>query len=186
MIRTPKTVHEVGPFKAEGVYHGTYQAFDGFSDEYLSSIGFHFGDLKQATYFAGKHGEGGRIIKANLAFNNLVDIGKDDWGWIDCKRGALLCFMQFVKSKIAIDRDEFTKILGSNDWSLAAYPPTQKMNADERRAFANLLRAHDFDGVRYTNNYEPPGKAGGTAYFVLNVAQIAILSSEPVSTPLKA
>ena len=90
---------------------------------------------------------------------------------MDCKRDALLCFTKFSQSKIPLDRDAFAKILGRDEWSLSDYKPTDKMTAEERRAFAELLRAHDFDGVRYTNNCEPPGKAGGTAYFVLDASR---------------
>ena len=176
MIKTPKTVREFGKCEVSDVCHGTYQAFDAFSQEYLSSIGFHFGDLTQATYFATTNGAGGRIVKANLSFKNLMDIGPDDWGWIDCKRAALLCHYKFSQSKIPVDREAFAKILGQNEWNLADYKPTEKMTTDERGAFADLLRAHDIDGVRYTNNCEPPGKAGGTAYFVLNANQIEIRS----------
>src|SRR6266496_2249125 len=138
MIKTPKTVHEIGKFEAKDVYHGTYKIFDEFSQDYLDSVGFHFGDAAQATYFATKYGAGGRIIKAHLSFKNLADIGTDDWGWFDCKRGALLCYFKFSQSKIPLDRDAFAKILGRDEWSLADYKPTEKMSADERRTFADL------------------------------------------------
>ena len=180
MIQTPETVHEIGRFEADDVYHGTYEEFDQFSDEYLASVGFHFGDLPQAKYFATKRGPGGRIIQAQLVFNNLVDIGKDDWGWIDCKRGALQCYMKFNQSGISLDEEVFTTILGPKPWNNATFPITQKMSAEERLAFANLLRAHNFDGVRYTNNYEPPQVTGGLAYFVLDAAQITIVSTVPL------
>jgi len=50
------------------------------------------------------------------------------------------------------------------------------MNLEERRAFADLLHAHGFDGVQYTNNYEPHGHTSARAYFVLDMTQIKIVT----------
>lgn len=179
-MKRQKTVNEIGPCSVKGVFHGTYEKFEIFSDEYLQSVGFHFGDEVQATYFATKRGPGGRIIEADLSFKNLVDIGRDDWGWNDCKRGALLCYIRFLESGIAMDRNAFQKILGAPELDLAAYPPTFKMNLGERQAFQDLLRAHNIDGIQYTNRNEPPNDTGRTAYFVLNKDQIRIMRIETV------
>ena len=51
---------------------------------------------------------------------------------------------------------------------------TRQIKEDEQIRLVELFRSYDFDGVRYINNFEPPGRTGGIAYLVMSPTQIKL------------
>lgn len=158
----------VGEYRAEGFFHGSPEKFDKFKRSRLRSFGFHFGDIEQAKHFAGSTGW---IYKADLLFENLIDIGERDLGW---KRASLIAFAFHsfcLQNGIRPREEDFFQILGPPPWSSTTLRPTTEISSSEQGELVRLFKAYGFDGVRYVNQFELPA-ARRTAYFVIDRKQI--------------
>lgn len=155
------------------LYHGTRHTFDHFSDEYLQSIGFHFGCITQAKFFAGD-GADGRIISAYLSAHNLADIRPSDFGWLQ-PQVTVVC-LHFAN---LINEAEATELLDGGDLSLASYrhhiESLEKRQLLNRRLMA-LLETKGYDGIIYSNKQEPPDGVLRDAYLVFHANQIFPIS----------
>ena len=150
------------------VYHGTCSEFHTFSDIYLQSLGFHFGDKSQANYFAGTT-VGARVIPVYLVIRNLIDIRPSDAGWLRPKQTAIcLCGADFLTFP------EASAIVGSNNLSLADHRELepQVVRQERNRKIIVALEAKGFDGILYTNKQEPGDGIGRDAYLVFHSHQI--------------
>jgi ADP-Ribosyltransferase in polyvalent proteins len=106
------------------LYHGTKASFEVFSDDYLRSMGFHFGCLEQANYFAGRSG---RIISVHLLAQHLADIRGSDCGWLHSK--ATIPCLEFHE---LISHEKTVELLGTeNTSSFNAY--SLPCSVEERR-----------------------------------------------------
>jgi hypothetical protein len=163
------------------LYHGTTASFTRFSDEYLQSLGFHFGCCEQAEYFA-KRPPGGRIISARVTAQNLVDLRGSDCGWLRSKQTEI-CLMG--AGTICIK--EASELLDGGDLSAASYRDIE--SEEERRALNRkimaLLGAKGYDGVLYSNHWEPFDGKKRTAYIVFHADQIVPIKSVQI-TPFAA
>lgn len=157
-------------------FHGSPVHIADFNSDHLKSLGFHFGDIEQARFFAKEHGY---IHECDLHFANIVDIGKQDWGWTCAAFVAHAFFIACILNRIATSHEDFIPFLGplpSSGWSTARMRITNHISNDEQKALIELFTSYGFDGVRYINNFEPPNRTGGVAYFVINSEQITIKS----------
>jgi ADP-ribosyltransferase-like protein len=150
------------------VYHGTRAAFDTFSDNYLHSLGFHFGDPDQANHFAGQ-GTFARVIPVYLMIRRLIDLKASDAGWLNPKQTAIGLYIDdFLTPTEAIS------IIGSENLSLAAHRELESPEVREERnkQIIVALETKGFDGILYTNNQEPGDGLGRKAYLVFHASQI--------------
>ena len=163
----------IGKLLVDKQFHGSLIRLSNFNSSHLKSLGFHFGDIEQAKYFAGT---AGFIHECDLSFSNIVDIGEYDWGWTCAAAIAFAFFMACMSGGVPTNREDFVPFLGSNNssWSLAKIKMTNHISSDEQKALVKLFESYGFDGVRYTNNCEPPNRPGHIAYFVVNPDQITI------------
>lgn len=160
------------------VFHGSRNHFLAFKETGYDSLGIHFGDLAQAKFFAK---DSGQIIKANLHFHGLFDVGSSDIGWTSetVVAAKLREKMQF---SVGIIQELFDEILAHAPSSLCEMEHTEKLSGERAARLIALLDAHGIDGIRYTNQCEPPGRTGGIACFVLRTSQIEVLDRDaPVS-----
>jgi len=164
-------IKPIGLHIAKDQFHGSPERFTAFDQSSLRSLGFHFGDIEQAKYFAG---DSGFIYEGDLAFQNLVDIGKQDWGWTCAAFIAFAFHLACLSGKIPTSADDFIPFLGLEPWSLTAIKRTRQITEYEQFHLVELFRSYGFDGVRYINNFEPPGMTGGIAYLVLSPIQIKL------------
>ena len=168
----------LGPQTIEGVFHGSVKIFPDFKRDGYNSLGIHFGDIEQAKHFAKADGQ---IIKADLNFENLLDIKNTDLGWTTEKMITLV-----LKSRLQvvgeIHEEHFAAILEGIPDSTFSIEQTTRLEGAATERLVRLLDAHGVDGIKYRNNVEPPGRTGGTAYFVLRDTQIRIVDRDsPVS-----
>lgn len=167
----------LGSQVVEGVFHGTRAHFLDFAESGYNSFGIHFGDLKQAKYFAK---DSGQIIKANLHFKCLFDVGASDLGWTTELIIASLLKEKFMFT-IGIFHEAFDQIV-PQEFSLRSFPQTPAISPEESTRIRNLLDEHGVDGIKYKNSNEPRGANGGIAYLVLRRSQIKIVERDsPVS-----
>ena len=150
------------------LYHGTQKAFDDFSDEYLESLGFHFGCMTQAKHFAGDGAEG-RIIRARLLARNPADIRPDDCGWLQSQ--ATVCGLFFIG---LIDHAETTELLDGGEISLSCYRDieSQALRQSRNARIVSLLESKGYDGIVYSNKQEPGDGVRRDAYLVFRAEQI--------------
>jgi hypothetical protein len=167
----------VGPCKIAGVFHGSPDQFETFQQSPLKSLGFHFGDIGQAQCHAGNNGW---IYRANLMFENLIDIGDQDWGWTTAGCIAFAFYTACLFGRIPTSREDFVEFLGQPPWFFADIKKTDSLSEKEQNQLIALFRSYDFDGVQYVNKFEPPNNPGNPAYFVLSPAQINLLEIRKV------
>ena len=163
----------LGKLNVEKQFHGSPSQILSFDSSQLKSLGFHFGDIHQARHFAGRDGF---IHECDLSFKNIVDIGEQDWGWTCAAAIAFAFFLACISGGIPTTHEDFVPFLGpvEGGWSRIKIKITPRVSADEQRALVDLFTSYGFDGVRYTNNFEPPDMPGAIAYFVTTSKQITI------------
>jgi ADP-Ribosyltransferase in polyvalent proteins len=150
------------------VYHGTSASFDTFSDNYLQSLGFHFGDPDQANHFAGQ-GTFARVIPVYLIIRSLIDLEASDAGWLNPKQTAIGLYIDdFLTAGEAIS------IIGSENLSLAAYRELESLEVRQERnkQIIGALETKGFDGIVYRNNQEPGDGVGRKSHLVFHASQI--------------
>lgn len=150
------------------VYHGTPQPLACFSDDYLQSLGFHFGDPAQANHFAG-NGAGACIFPVYLLIRNLIDIRPSDSGWLQPQATAITLSVSGLLSHA-----EAVDIVGSDNLSLAEYRQIepQTIRQERNRRIIAALQAKGFDGIVYSNRQEPGDGVPRDAYLVFHANQI--------------
>lgn len=150
------------------LYHGTFASFDTFSDVYLQSLGFHFGDPVQANHFAEQR-RGSRIIPVFLLIRHLINIRPSDAGWLRPKQTAIC-----LQINNYLTFAEAAKIVGSNHLSLADHHELEEpaIRQERNRQIIAALEAKGFDGIVYTNKQEPGDGVGRSAYLVFHATQI--------------
>lgn len=167
-----------GGIQINGVYHGSRMHYEKLAADGYHSVGIHFGDISQARYFAGA---GGQILRCNLRFRNLLDVKNSDLGWTSeliVATGLKL----LMATSVGIIPEEFDKILKNTTHSLAEIRVPRSIDGEGAKRLVELIDAHGFDGIKYTNRNEPPGRVGGVAYFVLRGSQVDIVDRDaPVS-----
>jgi hypothetical protein len=139
-----------------------------FSDEYLQSLGFHFGDGVQANHFAGGS-PGACIFPVYLLIRNLIDIRPSDSGWLRPKQTAISLqvggYLKFA---------EAVALTSSKNLSLADHRELEPQASRQKRngQIIAALEAKGFDGILYTNRQEPRDGIGRDAYLVFRANQI--------------
>jgi hypothetical protein len=111
------------------LYHGTKDSFEVFSDDYLRSMGFHFGCLEQANCFAGLRGH---IISVHLLAQQLADIRGSDCGWLHSK--ATISCLEFHE---LISHKEAVELLGTDDTSSIN---TYNCNVQQKKGAISISR----------------------------------------------
>lgn len=160
------------------VYHGSGKHFESLADNGYHSVGIHFGDIEQAKHFAGSTGQ---ILRCHLRFKNLFDVKKSDLGWTS-EILVAMALKRLMSSTVGIIPDAFDKILKESPSSSWEVKITNSLSGDEAKRLVSLLDTHGIDGIKYTNKNEPPGRTGGTAYFVLRKEQVEVIDRDsPVS-----
>ena len=157
------------------LYHGTKASFTSFSDEYLESLGFHFGCLEQAKHFAVP---GGRVISAHLQAWSLVDVQPNDCGWQQPQRTVI-----GLEDLGFISKPEADELLNGGDRSLASYrflESREKRNVFNRK-LVSLLESKGYDGIVYSNKQEPADGIPRIAYAVFHDYQIVQIESIPLA-----
>ena len=155
------------------LYHGTTAFFSSFSDKYLQSLGFHFGCITQAKYFASRAPKG-RIIAAYILARKLADVRPSDCAWLQTQ-GAVICLQDcgFLSSK------EADELLDGGERSLAAHRGIESQ--EERRALnakiITFLKAKGYDGIVCSNRQEPPDGIRRDAYLIFRAEQIFPVAS---------
>lgn len=162
-------MRSLGKCPVKDVFHGSRAYFPKFTRCHLKSFGFHFGDQKQAEV---KAGVGGWIYRANLSFENLIEL--DDLVWTSAPFIAYVFHCFCVESrKFPADAD-FVPLLGQPPWSLRALRLPKEVSNEEQEELVKLFRKYGVDGVRYVNEFELAGD-GRTAHFVIDPTQIELL-----------
>lgn len=163
------SARELGRITIENVFHGSPNHFAEFNTALNHSVGIHFGDIDQARYFA--RSADGQIIKADLAFDNLLDVTGSDLGW---ENEAVVAFILKIEmmTSVGIIREEFEKIVPAATSLHELLRTTKPISETGAHMIVALLNAHGIDGIKYTNLKEPPGRIGALAYFVLRPEQV--------------
>ena len=157
------------------LFHGTTASFSAFSDEYLWSLGHHFGCLDQAKYRARQRQDSGGgiglIISARLRAQNVVNLRGSDCGW-ESPQKIVICLIDYV-----FDAMEASELLNGGSLSLASYPDSAPQ--EERQAlFPKIVASLEdkgYDGIVYSNIWEPPDETKREAWLVFRASQIDLI-----------
>ena len=159
------------------LYRGTTASFMTFSDEYLQSLGFHFGCCEQAEYFARRH-PGGRIISARLKAQNLVDLRGSDCGWLYSDE-TVVCL---VGTGI-LEQAQAIELLGHCSRTHCRRTLSENQRRVLNQRIMALLADKGYDGVVYSNRWEPPDRIQRDAYVVFRADQIVPIKTVQVRPP---